>query len=299
MNLQVYEEKLDVRGQKLWYQISAPPVSQLINRKLEPRVPVICLHGGPGVPHDYLEPIRGLCEMDGRTVIFYDQFGCGNSDAPEDLDFYSVDLFREDLYALLRHLRDAHGLFAFHLFGQSWGGCLAAEAVLGANVTSLVDGMELLSVTLSGSPSSVKVTEKTVEELITSYNQQAVLEEYKISKTAEEIFRIKNYCRMDEIPKCFEKALSKGGKIFRGTDAIPQWDIRPKLSAWPATIPLFVLRGEHDFVDQQCFEDYDKQIKHSMIETIKDCSHLAHLENTQEFLAKLSAFLKSVEDKIN
>ncbi len=33
-------------------------------------VPLLCLHGGPGFPHDYLEELEGLADR--RQVIFYD-----------------------------------------------------------------------------------------------------------------------------------------------------------------------------------------------------------------------------------
>jgi pimeloyl-ACP methyl ester carboxylesterase len=45
------------------------------------KLPVLTLHGGPGVTHDYLESMADLA--DGRRVIFYDQLGCGKSATPE------------------------------------------------------------------------------------------------------------------------------------------------------------------------------------------------------------------------
>ena len=53
---------------------------------------MVVLHGGPGIPHDYLLPLSGLAEeASGRTVIFYDQLGSGNSDSPQQDEFYSVE----------------------------------------------------------------------------------------------------------------------------------------------------------------------------------------------------------------
>ncbi|MCF7979133.1 MAG: alpha/beta fold hydrolase [Chromatiaceae bacterium] len=47
------------------------------------RTPLLILHGGPGVPHDYLENLEALASRQQR-VIFYDQLGCGRSDQPDD-----------------------------------------------------------------------------------------------------------------------------------------------------------------------------------------------------------------------
>jgi proline iminopeptidase len=47
-----------------------------------PGIPLLVLHGGPGAPHDYLEPLAALA--DERPVIFCDQLGCGASDRLND-----------------------------------------------------------------------------------------------------------------------------------------------------------------------------------------------------------------------
>ena len=44
--------------------------------------PLLVLHGGPGVPHDYLLPLGALARA-GRSVVFYDQLGCGGSAVEE------------------------------------------------------------------------------------------------------------------------------------------------------------------------------------------------------------------------
>ena len=86
------------------------------------RLPLLCPHGGPGVPHDYLEPLEAVADS-GRAVVFYDQLGCGNSDQPHDRSLWTVDLFLAELAAV----RAALGLTRVHLLGQSWGGMLAME----------------------------------------------------------------------------------------------------------------------------------------------------------------------------
>ncbi len=64
---------ISFRSHRVWYRIIKPEVAEL------DKVPLLCLHGERGVPHDYLEPLE-LIATTGRTVIFYDQLGCGNSD---------------------------------------------------------------------------------------------------------------------------------------------------------------------------------------------------------------------------
>jgi len=49
-------------------------------------VPLICLHGGPGMGHNYLKPLAHLSTgPHARPVILYDQLGCGRSTRRRDL----------------------------------------------------------------------------------------------------------------------------------------------------------------------------------------------------------------------
>lgn len=89
------------------------------------RLPLLVLHGGPGFPHDYLEDLAGLADS-GRTVIFYDQLGCGKSDHPDDPSLWVMDTFVDEVAAV----RDALDLDRIHLLGHSWGGWLALEYAL-------------------------------------------------------------------------------------------------------------------------------------------------------------------------
>jgi L-proline amide hydrolase len=91
--------------------------------------PLVLLHGGPGAPHDYLEPLSALAHLTGRACIFYDQLGCGRSqhlpDAPQGL--WTAELFCGELDVLLDHLDISA---RYHVLGQSWGGMLAMEHAL-------------------------------------------------------------------------------------------------------------------------------------------------------------------------
>src|SRR5260370_19964134 len=88
-------------------------------------IPLLALHGGPGVRYDYMENVADLASGT-RRVILYDQLGCGRSDKPDDTSLWRVDRFVEELGIVRREL----GLDQVHLLGQSWGGMLAIEYAL-------------------------------------------------------------------------------------------------------------------------------------------------------------------------
>lgn len=79
---------------------------------------IVVLHGGPGLPHDYMRPEWDQLATSGR-VIYYDQNGCGQSGrvAP-----YGWRSHVEDLDRLLSALAPGKRVV---LAGSSWGSLLA------------------------------------------------------------------------------------------------------------------------------------------------------------------------------
>ena len=47
-----------------------------------PGLPLLVVHGGPGLPHTYLSSLQRLA--DEREVVYWDQLGCGNSERPSN-----------------------------------------------------------------------------------------------------------------------------------------------------------------------------------------------------------------------
>lgn len=90
------------------------------------KVPLIALHGGPGIPHGYMLPISLISEDCGIPVLMYDQIGCGEStrfkDRKGDDSFWTPELFIEELENVVQQL----DVQQFDLLGHSWGATLAA-----------------------------------------------------------------------------------------------------------------------------------------------------------------------------
>jgi pimeloyl-ACP methyl ester carboxylesterase len=108
----------DFRGHKLWYRVAQPaaPTSA---------APLLLLHGGPGGSSDLFEPLEALADQR-RTVIRFDQLGCGRSDRPRELALWTI----ASCLGQIEAVRAALGLERIHLLGHSWGGMLALEYIL-------------------------------------------------------------------------------------------------------------------------------------------------------------------------
>ena len=92
------------------------------------RTPILVLHGGPGIAHDYLEGLSKLGTD--RQVIFYDQLGAGKSDRPNDESLWTIERYTKELEEV-RHLL---GLEQVILYGASGGTMLAVDYLLGLPV---------------------------------------------------------------------------------------------------------------------------------------------------------------------
>jgi len=135
---------------------------------LKARRPLVCLHGGPGFPSNYLEPFAQLAER-GIPVILYDQFGCGESQPldPDDVErlakvnpdnkIWTFKLFMDELDNILNHFGIADD---FDLLGQSWGGILAIQYTIDRQPKGL------RSLILANSPPSVPDWIKSSHQII-------------------------------------------------------------------------------------------------------------------------------------
>ncbi len=99
--------------------------------------PVLMMHGGLGLSHDYLRPyFDRLAES--NTVVFYDHFGNGRSGRPEDFADLTFDRLTSDAAALMSAL----GHETFTLVGHSYGSFVAQE--FAARHGDRLDGLVLV-----------------------------------------------------------------------------------------------------------------------------------------------------------
>lgn len=102
------QRKVDVGGCKLYCEVEGDATS------------LILLHGGPGATHHEFHPYFARAS-DFASVIYYDQRGCGQSDAEPGPDGYSVEQAANDLEKLRHRL----GIDRWVVLGHSYGGLLA------------------------------------------------------------------------------------------------------------------------------------------------------------------------------
>lgn len=268
-----------------------------------PGTALLVLHGGPGVPHDYLEPLEGLAAE--RPVVFYDQLGCGLSDRPEDTALFTLPRFVAELHAV----RQALGLSRMHLLGQSFGGMLAVDYLLDrgfSGVASLVVSGPCLSSRrfeadqrehLARLPDDVRAA-IAASEASGDFADPA----YEAAMLA---FYQKHVCRLDPWPECLERALEKMGQAvythmwgpseFTLTGCLADYDRTEALSG--LALPVLLTCGRFDEATPETTASYRSRFPNAAMHVFEDTSHEHHLERTEDYLEVVAAFLRRAEEQ--
>lgn len=245
--------------------------------------PILVLHGGPSVPSDYLYPL--VDHVPYRSIVFYDQLGCGRSDEPAERDMYSIDLALEDLELVIKKLN----LRRFHLYGQSFGGILAYEFLKRIAERGGEDnGYKCLSVVLSSTPTSVALVEAEANRLA-----GLLKDEDDDESTLLERFRRHHQCQTDEMPKSLADAYAHAGTVFRGTAAISDYVATPPSTDAARMPSAMIMRGETDFVSEECASGWKKELfNHNFVreKVLEGCSHHGLLENSVEYGELVDSF---------
>lgn len=270
----------DGNEHELYYRIARP-----MSMSSKQAKPIVALHGGPSIPSNYLYPL--VDHIPYRSIIFYDQIGCGKSDEPEEVHQYSIEFAVNDLKALLKKL----GVREFHLYGQSFGGILAYEYLKRqAEEGSIASDVTCLSVILSSAPSNVEQVEKEAERLV---NEMDKKDDEDHAKT----FRKTHQCRCDELPGPLQESYDAAGKVWRGTTAISDY-VATAPSGDATRLPsAMIMRGEYDFVTDACIEKWKDLFNHNFVryKTLVGCSHHGLLENGSSYGDLVNAFFSEYD----
>ncbi len=265
-------------------------------------LPLVVLHGGPGMAHNYVANIAALAESTGRTVIHYDQIGCGRSthlpDAPAG--FWTPELFVDEFHSLMRTLE----LDSYHLLGQSWGGMLGAEIAVRRPAG-------LASLAICNSPASMSLWVAAAAELRAALpaDTLAALKRHEAAGTvtdpeylaATREFYRRHVCRVEPVPQDFADSEAQmeaeptvyhtmnGPNEFHVIGTLRDWTIIDRLPQIAA--PVLVIAGEFDEATPATWQPFVDHIPDVRSHVFPQSSHCTHLEKPEEFRAVVAAFL--------
>lgn len=250
------------------------------------RAPLLVLHGGPGMAHDYLENLEALAS-DTQKVVFYDQLGCGRSDTPDDPKRWKVPRF----VAEVDFVRQALHLEEVVILGQSWGGMLALEYFL-TNPKGVRGG--ILSNSLSSAPVMSAEIQRLLHEMLGAKSipdENTVMEFYSRHILRIDPFPKKILEKMEETNQVYE--VMWGKNEFTVTGNLKDWDRMKDLHQ--IKLPIQIISGEFDESTPKVNQALKDGLSNSDWIMMQGCSHLPNVEKPDEYMAIISRFL----DRLN
>ncbi|KAI0319039.1 proline iminopeptidase [Amylostereum chailletii] len=258
------------------------------------RTPLVVLHGGPGLSHDYLLPIADLATASPSIpVIFYDQLGNARSTHLKDKppSFWTLDLFADELANLLAHLKiDAK----FDLLGHSWGGILASEFEVRRQPTGLrhlILADSLASSALWGKSNGILLQEfpKDVQAAM-----GAGMKDPAAYYAALKVYHAKHGCTVEPLPKEVAYSLDRvfspeGDPTVASAPILNQWSIIDRLHA--VRVPTFVVNGRADIAQDFVVAPFFEKIPKAKWVTFEQSSHMPFWEERPRFMQLVREFL--------
>ncbi len=264
-------------------------------------VPLVCLHGGPGFPSYYLEPLAALAAA--RPVILYDQLGCGRSDRPAADALWTIERFAAELEAVLT----AYGYPACHLYGHSWGTMLATRYV------SRHGAGKIASIVMSSPALKTSWWERDTAALLAALPPEhgAAVAAANASgvfagpayEAAHDAFYARHVCKRGMSTELFRRTIGEAGldvylriqgpNEFTVTGDMKHWDFTPELPG--LGVPVLYLTGDDDEARPETVAAYARLTPGAEMVVVPDAAHLTMLDNAADSNAAVADFLARVD----
>ena len=275
-----------VLGYKLFYRTFGKPAHGTI----------LCLHGGPGATHDYLLSMADLANY-GYKVVFYDQLGCGRSEAPKDRSLLVVERLTEEV----EELRKTMGLGKVHLIGSSFGGQLALSYALQyqRRLKSLVTvgGYHNVPMMFNEMQRMKRELPPGVLHTLLRYEEVGDYENEEYLKAVDFFYR-KHLCTLKKWPREVKYSLDHTSKLVYQTMNGPNeftivgntryWDVSNKLGR--IRVPTLILCGKYDEVSPTVARDMHRRIGGSKLFMFQKSSHMPFWEEREKFMDVVREF---------
>lgn len=290
ISIEAREGYIPVTGGRVWYQIVGSGEA----------TPLLVLHGGPGIPHDYLEPLADLAEE--RPVVFYDQLGCGKSERPDDVSLWRIERFAEEV----GQVRQALGLTQVHLLGHSGGTMVALEYLLAqpAGVVSLTQvGPVLSAARLIEDANRLYAT--LPEDMFAAVQRHEAAgtldsEEYQ---QAVEAFKRRYMNQVRPKPEWSQRAgQGVGVQVFYTMWGPYELQVTGNLKNYDRTdrahelkLPTLFICGRYDAATPEETTRYHRLVDGSQLVILEQSSHAPFDEERDAFMQVVRDFLRQVE----
>ena len=269
-----------------------------------PKIKLLLLNGGPGMSHEYFECMESFLPAEGIEFIYYDQLGTGFSDNPNDISFWDLNRYVEEVEQVRVALKLDNS--NFYLLGHSWGGILAMQYALKyqQNMKGLIVSNMMASCPQYGEYS--KVLEKQMPPKVLSEIKE--IEAKKEFSNPQYMNLLMNNFYNQHIlrlpvadwPEPVNRAFSRLNQSLYVTMQGPsELGISGKLTYWDVSkelknisIPTLTIGGTYDTMDPAYMKWMATQFPKGESLICPNGSHMSLYDDQENYFKGLIAFLK-------
>ncbi len=286
-NIEITTEKVEING-----------VEHFI-KKMGKGEPIVVLHGGPGIFHDYLVPhFKKIAEN--YEVIFYDQRACGQTAFPSDTSSINIVSYVEDLEAIRTYLK----IEKLNLLGHSWGALLAMK--YGVKYPDNLNRLMLVS----PAPANTNYFDETFANMQQKRSEADTKELIETMMSSEFANREKNAFRkvvllgdktnladqtkIEELYKPMEFSETTANSMLIVNSLLERTYFNLDITNEglnKITCSTIIILGDLDNVPFNSAQAIQDSFKNCKLKVLKKCGHYPFFESPKEFNTALNDFL--------
>ncbi|MCA1054090.1 alpha/beta fold hydrolase [Rossellomorea aquimaris] len=265
-------------------------------------IPLVVLHGGPGGNHYVFERTAGPLLAKARTVIYYEQRGCGRSEKPQSDEAYTIPELIDDFIELKEWL----GVKKVDLLGYSFGGEFALElaSVIPNEINQLVvSGPSLMNdeiqkmVQITG---FMTVAKPSIQKEINDLH----LDNKSLDEIHGRLWQLADTDTVDALLFENKQIAVQNRKLWEESKLTNTGLMMNALTNHPIEVPLLsrlekiknqtlILTGAFDRnTGVPISSIIHRQLENSSLVLFEKSAHFPDLEETEKFVSVIVAFLK-------
>lgn len=256
--------------------------------------PLLVIHGGPGLSHDYFMPhLNELAEQ--HQLIFYDQRAAGRSSVEQVPDSMNLSTFIRDIEAI----RKSFGLQKLNVLSHSWGSLLATEYAIRypENISAMIY--------VSPVPMSQVYQQEAEAGALTRMDEvfntkrAAIMEseafQNRTAKGIEALFMhnfsltFRDITDLNGLKLNLNDNFMKGNQMLQHFTGLESYDYFPDLKE--LTMPVLAIRGDNDIFLKQADDEMMSALPNANLLRMST-GHFPFIEKKQSFIKAVNKFLK-------
>ncbi|TAF64177.1 MAG: alpha/beta fold hydrolase [Cytophagales bacterium] len=255
----------DINGIKMYYEMQGQGE------------PLLLLHGLGSSSIDWEMQIPFLAQH--FRVIVPDLRGHGKSEKPYQK--YSVPLFADDVWALLKHLQ----IEKVHIVGLSMGGMIAFQ--MAADQPEKLQAMVILN-------SAPQLKIKTLKHYALLWQRKILMQLFGL-KTLSKVLAKRLFPKPEQQPLrdlFYQRWIQNDKKAYyQAFLAIVNWGVEEKIAQMQT--PTLILAADRDYTPVEFKQEYAKQMPNAQLQVIKDSGHATPMDQPEQLNQAILLFLKN------